>query len=300
MPIALQASFRGFSFWALDWSGPDGRRIVKHASFGRDGVETEDTGSDGRHDQISARFTLSEFKAFRAIVHQAKVGHFRHPGGLGSWRARVNMGQRRPNPEDVETVLVDLEFIEDTTQPPASPYDDETPTSKKNQAASAFDDADKTMSGTPGDELTESLYATFTAARTDFDAQVDAYDAESGNWQDVERALGLLKSTGWAVVENLRAFTTYQEDACSVWDNIIRGLNFCHEYVEAIKQQGVQWMKVLVIDQPQDIYSLCMEVYDDPAEGLEQADKVMAKNSVLDPFCIEPNTPEAVLEFPIL
>lgn len=299
MPTAREASFRGFSFWAIDWTGPDGRRIVKHPSFGRSGVETEDTGSDGRHDRIVARFTDAEWKQFRALVHQAKVGYFRHPR-LENWRARANIVDRKPNPEDVETILVDLEFIEDTTQPPASPYDDETPTSKKNQAASAFDDADKTMDGSPGDDLTQTLYTAFRAARTDFDTQVDDWEAESGDWEAVERALGLLKSTGWAVVENLRAFDTYQEDGFSVMDQIVRGLSLCHEYVEAIKQQGIQWFKVLVTQQPQDIYSLCMEVYDDPAEGLEQADKVIAKNDILDPFCIEPNTPEAVLEFPIL
>jgi prophage DNA circulation protein len=285
----LKASFGGFKFWAITWSGPDGRRIVVHQGYGRRGGVTEDTGSDGRHERITALLTVAEYNQVRQIVHSAKVQLFTHPI-LGSWRARCNIGNRAPS-DDVNKLSVELEFIEDTEQPPASPFDDETPESKKTQAKSLFEESEDIMSSTPGDSDTQALMDSYNDAWEEYSAQVNAYDFAIANWQDVEKAVDKLKSTGWAVIDNLQAFDTYQDGGREVCSAIARTLLLCHEHVELIKQGGLKWFNVLVTAQT-DIWTLSEEVYG----HYDLVDQVVAKNSILDPLYLKAGE---MLEFPI-
>jgi hypothetical protein len=292
----IQASYGGFSFWAQDFQGPDGIRIVKHPAYGRYGVSTEVTGSDGRHEQISAILTDAEYAKLRKIIHEGKVRVFTHPR-LGTFRALGNIMSRAGMPGSVGKLQVQLEFIEDTDPQPAGPFDDQAPDSKKLAAKTLFDDTDETMSGTPGDSTTQALYGDFQTARTAYDAAVDDWEAERGDWQNVELALGKLKTTGWAVVENLRAFDSLQEGSYSVQGQLIRGIALCHDFVQAIRNQQQKWFLVQT-EAVADIYSLCLEIYgEDNEDALDQAQKIIDRNDLLDQFYIEARS---VLEFPIL
>jgi hypothetical protein len=286
----VQASFAGVEFWALSSTGPDGRRIVKHQGWGRVGASTEDTGSDGRHERITAQLTKTEYDSLRKLCHEAKVRQFQHPL-LGSWRARINIPTRTVDGSNTDLIDTELEFIEDTDQPPASPYDDETPQAKKTQAKSLYDDSADTMGGTPGDSDTQILWTEYAAAWALFDEQTENYDDTQSSWQDVEKALDACKVAGWAVIDNLGAFTTYQEGASEVCSQIARTLAIAHDYIWSIRQMGVQWFNVQV-DSPTDVFTLCLDLYD----NCDNADAIIDRNDVLDSFYLPVGT---VLECPV-
>lgn len=284
----FQTEFGGFKFWAQSITGPDSRRIVKHPSWGRTGLSTEDTGSDGRHERIVATLTEAEYATLRTLVHTAKVHQF--SGAFGSFSARGNITSRERF-EDDEKVRVELEFIEDTSQPLLSPFDDESPDSKKNAAQTNFDDTNEEMSSTPGDTTSQVIYAEYSNAWTDYDNAITGYDEGNRDWQDVEGTLGELKEKGWAVIDNLRNFDSLQEGAYRVNSLIIRTLNKAHEYVKSIREQGISWF-ILEIKAPQDVYGLCLDVYGDT----KFAEQIISRNSLLDPFYIDIGTQ---LEMPI-
>jgi prophage DNA circulation protein len=287
----VQASFGTFKFWALSASGPDGRRIIKHQGWGRNGPSTEDTGSDGRHERITAELTEDEYLDLRTLCHKAEVKVFNHPL-LGSWRARVNIPNRSVDFSNVDRIQVELEFIEDTDQPPASPYDDETPAAKISRARSLYDDvADiMTASDSPGNTDTATNWATFQTSWSAFDAQADFWDDAESDWQDVEKALDQVKTDAVALVEDLQAFTTFQEGASEVTSNLMRCLHTSHEYIDAIKQQGKQWYAVQA-NALTDLYTICLQVYG----HTDNVDQILSRNNILDSFYIDVGT---TLEFP--
>jgi hypothetical protein len=107
----------------------------------------------------------------------------------------------------------------------------------------------------------------------------------------VEKALDAVKVAGWAVIDNLGAFTTYQEGASEVCSQIARTLAIAHDYIWSIRQMGVQWFNVQV-DSPTDVFTLCLDLYD----NCDNADAIIDRNDVLDSFYLPVGT---VLECPI-